>query len=88
MNYFDEFKDLLPDKLETIKNIIDIITQEVVNLRITNLKYQVKNKNPLLFYIHKILLIFIDYHISRLILEPANQLLLFKFNNLIYIVIY
>ena len=47
MNYFDEFKDLLPDELETIKNIIDIITQEVVNLRITNLKYQVKNKNIL-----------------------------------------
>ena len=38
MNYFDEFKDLLPDELETIKNIIDIITQEVVNLRITNLR--------------------------------------------------
>lgn len=38
MNYFDEFKDLLLDELETIKNIIDIITQEVVNLRITNLK--------------------------------------------------
>ena len=28
MNYFDEFKDLLPDELETIKNIIDIITQD------------------------------------------------------------
>ena len=49
MNYFDEFKDLLPDELETIKNIIDIITQEVVNLRITNLKYQVKKIYFVLF---------------------------------------
>ena len=45
MNYFDEFKDLLPDELEVIKNIIDAITHEVVNLRITNLKYQIKNTN-------------------------------------------
>ena len=47
MNYFDEFKNLLPDELETIKNIIDTITGEIVNLRITNLKYQLKNTNIL-----------------------------------------
>lgn len=47
MNYFDELKDLLPEELETIKNIIDAITQEVANLRITNLKYQLKNINIL-----------------------------------------
>lgn len=47
MNYFDEFKNLLPDELENIKNIIEIVTKEVINLRMTNLKYQLKNTNIL-----------------------------------------
>lgn len=44
MNYSNEFKNLLPDELEVIKNIIDNLIITVKNDKNTNVKYQNKNK--------------------------------------------
>ena len=44
MNSYDNFKDLLPDELKTIKELIEKIIVNSENARSTNLKYQDKNK--------------------------------------------
>lgn len=44
MNYIDLFKNLLPDELETINNILSNFIKDTKNSRSTNLKYQIKNK--------------------------------------------
>ena len=44
MNDYDSFKNLLPDELKIIKEIIEKILADSENAKITNLKYQVKNK--------------------------------------------
>ena len=44
MNYSEEFKNLLPDELETIKEILDNLIITSKNDKKTNLKYQDKRK--------------------------------------------
>ena len=44
MNYSEEFKNLLPDELETIKDILDNLIITTKNDKKTNLKYQDKRK--------------------------------------------
>lgn len=44
MDYKEEFNKLLPEELETIKNIITEILNKTLNERITNLKFQERNK--------------------------------------------
>lgn len=45
MNYSEEFKKLLPDELEIIKDILNTFIISSENSRTTNLKYQINNKN-------------------------------------------
>ena len=44
MDYSNEFKNLLPDELEIIRSILDDLMATVKNSKITNVKYQDKNK--------------------------------------------
>ena len=44
MNYSEEFKNLLPDELEFIKEILDNLIITTKNNKNTNVKYQDKNK--------------------------------------------
>ena len=44
MNYSEEFKNLLPDELRIIKELIEKIIVNSENAKSTNLKYQIKNK--------------------------------------------
>ena len=44
MNYSEEFKNLLPDELEYIKNILNNLILTLKNNKSTNIKYQIKNK--------------------------------------------
>ena len=44
MNYSEEFKNLLPDELEAIKDILNNLITTIKNDKKTNVKYQEKNK--------------------------------------------
>lgn len=44
MDFKEEFNKLLPEELEAIKNIITEILNKTLNERITNLKFQARNK--------------------------------------------
>lgn len=45
MNYLNEFKNLLPDELEIIKEILNECIKISLNTKSTNLKYQIKKRN-------------------------------------------
>ena len=44
MSNYDNLKNLLPDELKIIKELIEKILVDSENAKSTNLKYQVKNK--------------------------------------------
>lgn len=44
MDYATEFSKLLPNELYEIKEILNVIIEEITNIRVTNLKYQEKNQ--------------------------------------------